>query len=194
MTVDWARVGRWQQLMLANDLDEIRQTFAADKARGPRIEWCPTVDLIKPKPLKFALDYWNRAVARFGAPKVRLVDPVELVPALGYILLVDVVDDGADFSYRLFGSIVASVSDLDMTGKRLTEHPASPYIRDFGLAMYRAALERREPIWTQYGPSVSIRTSSWERVAMPLVDDNGTICRFLVAIAPIGLDGEPLRG
>jgi hypothetical protein len=194
MSVDWARVERWHGLMLDDDIDEIRQVFAADGARGPRIEWDPAADALKLKPLQFTLDHWNRAVDRFGTPTTRMVDPIELVPALGYLLLVDVLDGGIDFNYRLYGSIVSSVSGLDMTGKRLSDHPASPHIRDFSLALYRAVIVRREPVWSQYGPAAAISTSAWERVIMPLVDDEGRVCRFLVAIVPIGLDGHMLRG
>jgi len=193
-SVDPARVERWLGLLLKGDLEEIRRVFAADGARGPSIRWRPAVGDIGPKAMQFALDYWQRAVEALGGPKTRLVDPVQLAPALGYLLLVDVVDDGRDFSYRLYGSVAGSVSGFDMTHKRLSEHPASRYIREFSTALYRAVIERREPVWSHYGPAVAMSTAAWERIVLPLVDDNNRICRFLVATVPIGLDGQPLRG
>jgi len=193
-SIDQARIEHWRALLLRGELDEIRRVFAADGARGPSIRWRPAVREIEPKAMQFALDYWQRAVETMGRPKTGLVDPVQLAPALGYLLLVDVIDGGADFSYRLFGSIVGSVSGFDMTRKRLSEHPASRYIREFSMALYRAVIECREPVWSHYGPAVAISTAAWERVVLPLVDDDDQVCRFLVATVPIGLDGQPLRG
>ena len=193
MSVDWARIDRWHELLLENETAEIRDVFRADGARGPSIKWRPSVDDLQPRALRFALAHWDRAVATLGTPTTRLVDPVELAPALGHLLLVDVVDGGHDFFYRLFGTFAATVSGFDMTGKKLSQHPASPYIREFSMALYRAAIQRREPVWSHYGPTMAISTSAWERIVLPLVDDNGTVCRFLVATVPIGLDGRPLR-
>ncbi|GGF36268.1 hypothetical protein GCM10011611_48370 [Aliidongia dinghuensis] len=193
MSIDQARIERWRALLLAGDTAEIRQVFEADGARGPSIKWRPEADELHPKPLRFAFDHWTEALARLGRPKTSLVDPVALAPALGYLMLVDAVDGGQDFVYRLFGSILGSVSGFDMTRRRLSEHPASPYIREFSTALYRAAIERREPVWSHYGPAVSVTTTAWERIILPLVDDADEVCRFLVAIVPIGLDGLPLR-
>ena len=193
MSVDWARVERWKGLLLENQTQEIREVFQADGARGPSIKWRPTVDDLRPKPMKFALDHWDRAVATLGVPTTRLVDPVQLAPALGYLLLVDAVDGGRDFAYRLFGTVIGAVSGFDMTRKKLSDHPASAYIREFSLALYRAAILRREPVWSHYGPAMAVSTSAWDRIVLPLVDDGGRVCRFLVATVPIGLDGDPLR-
>jgi hypothetical protein len=193
MSVDWERVERWKKLLHDDKLTELRGAFAAGGARGPSIKWNPAVEDLPHKPMKFALDFWTKA-AMDGLPTIRLIDPIALVPALGYLLLVEVVDGGQDFGYRLFGTHVSAVSGFDMTHKKLSEHPSSNYIRDFSLALYRAALLRREPVWSHYGPAMAVSTAAWERVLLPLVDDEGTICRFLVATVPIGLNGNVLKG
>lgn len=192
MSIDWNRVERWKTLLLDGRLAELQEVFAAHGARGPSIKWRPTVDELRQKPMKFALDRWLRAATE-GLPTTGLVDPIEFAPALGYLLLVDVLDGGHDFAYRLFGSHVSAVSGFDMTRKKLSEHPASGYIREFSMALYRAAIVRREPAWSHYGPAMAVSTAAWERVVLPLADDGGTACRFLVATVPIGLDGNPVR-
>lgn len=189
MSVDWDRIARWKTQLQDDDPTELRAVFSAHGARGPSIEWDPPVAGIRPMPLRFTLDLWHRA-ARGGLPTTRLVDPIKLAPALGYLLLVDVVEDGHDFVYRLCGTHVSAVSGLDMTGKKLSERSASPYIREFSIALYRAVMIRREPVWSLYGAAMPIRTTAWERLILPLVDAGGTVCRFLVAIVPIGSDGN----
>jgi hypothetical protein len=62
------------------------------------------------------------------------------------------------------------------------------------MALYRAAMARREPVWSHYGPAMAVSTAAWERVVLPLAAEDGTICRFLTATVATGLDGVPLRG
>ncbi len=193
MSVDWERVERWKVLLLDDDPGELQEVFRAAGARGPQVRWDPPADALPRPPMRFALDLWHQAAAT-GLPTTKFVDPIRLAPALGYLLLVDVVDGGRDFTYRLFGSYISAVSGFDMTGRKLSVHPASPYIREFSMALYRAAMIRREPVWSHYGPAMAVSTAAWERIVLPLVDDEGTVCRFLVAIVPIGLDGAVLKG
>lgn len=193
MSIDWGRIERWKTLLQDDDLTELRDLFQANGARGPSIQWDPAVEDLKLAPMKFTLDCWHKA-ATTGLPTTQFVDPIRLAPALGYLLLVDVIDGGHDFTYRLFGSYVSAVSGFDMTRKRLSDHPASAHIREFSMALYRAAMIRREPVWSHYGPAMAVSTAAWERIVLPLTDADGTICRFLVATVPIGLDGNALKG
>jgi hypothetical protein len=193
MTLNWGRVDQWRESLLEGDITGIEREFKANGARGPSIKWRPAPGDQKQKQLKFLLEYWLDATRVFGAPSIGMIDPVRLAPALGYILIVDVVDGGRDFSYRLFGSFISTVSGFDMTRKPLSQHPASSYIREFSIALYRAIMVRKEPAWTFYGPAMAINTTAWERIVLPLVDEAGAVCRFLVGTLPIGLDGHPLR-
>jgi hypothetical protein len=110
--------------------------------------------------------------------------------ALGYVMLVDVVENGQDFRYRLFGSAVAAVSGFDMTGKLLSEHAASGYILEFSLALYRASLQRKEPVFSQYAPVGTKMTAEWHRVALPLANPFGSVIRLLAGTVPLGRDGR----
>jgi len=80
-----------------------------------------------------------------------------------------------------------------MTGKLLSQHPASPYVTEFAIASYRAALQRRDPLYTERSPLDAARTRRWQRIALPLVDDTGAVVRFLAGTAPIDRDGRALR-
>ncbi len=47
----------------------------------------------------------------------------ELVPWLGHLMLVDAIDGGRDFVYRVFGTGIAEFLGQDLTGKRLSTLP-----------------------------------------------------------------------
>jgi len=108
-------------------------------------------------------------------------------------MLLDVVDAGRDFYYRLYGSVIASISGFDMTGKFLSTHRNSPYVTEFALAAYRAMLQRRAPIYTERSPVGATQTVCWQRLALPLVDDMGEIVRVLSGTVPINSRGLVIR-
>jgi hypothetical protein len=190
--LDWQTVAIWTDEIVAGEPSELSAAFRARGARGPDIVWSPSVERMAAEPLRFLLRYWSELRAERPMPYAREIDPIEMRPALGYILLVDVLESGEDFRYRLFGSTIAGVSGFDMTGRRVSEHKASPYIVEFALAVYRAALRRPEPLLTEHGPPATLNTFAWHRLVLPLADENGTTGRFLVGNIPATRDGRPI--
>jgi hypothetical protein len=118
------------------------------------------------------------------------IDPLDMGPALGYVALVDPVDDGRDFRYRLFGATLAAISGFDMTGRLLSTFSASPLVVEFILATYRAALQRKEPLYAVRAPRRAIDTAYWHTISLPLTDQSGSVVRFLTAAVPLGHDGR----
>jgi len=184
---------RWTRLILAGDLAEIRRKFAERGACGPEVTWSPTSADLPSLQLRFLLDYWRERAGGRPAPRVRDIDPVEMRPVLGFIVLTEVIEGGTDFRFRLYGSTVASVSGFDLTGKRLSEHPAPEYVCAFYLALYRAAYRRGEPVSTTHRPPLAVHTHAWHRLMLPLVDESGAIVRFLSGNVPIRSNGEPVQ-
>ena len=121
------------------------------------------------------------------------MSPLDLRPALGYVLLLDVVEGGRDFRYRLFGSTVVNVSGFDMTGKLLSEHPASTYVTELSLAVGRAAVRRRTPVYTLRHPVGAKETNAWERLVLPLVDEDDNVMRLMVVSTPLDEEGKLIR-
>jgi hypothetical protein len=80
-----------------------------------------------------------------------------------------------------------------MTGKLVSEHYASPHVVDFSLAGYRAVYRRREPLYTLRHPAGAQYTRSWERLVLPLLDDDGRVGRMLVGNVPTDYLGEAIR-
>lgn len=152
--------------------------------------WSPSPEQVGAPPLRALLDYWTALRESGRLPSAGRIDPLGMRGALGYVMLVDVVDEGQDFRYRLYGSSLASVSELDMTGQLLSNHAASAYIREFSLATYRAALKRREPAFTEYAPSGTLVIAQWQRIILPLVDQSDVVVRFLSGAVPVGRNGR----
>jgi hypothetical protein len=185
--------------VLSEDLDEIAKVFVEHGAGAPVVIWKPSQGQLRSEPPRHVLAHWSSLTVGSSLatgprlPGSRQMDPVDLRPALGYVMLLDVVEGGRDFRYRLFGSTIGSVSGFDMTGKLLSEHPASAYVTEFSLAVGRAAVRRREPIYTVRRPVGAKDTNLWERLVLPLVDENDTVARLIVVATPLDRNGKLIR-
>jgi hypothetical protein len=109
---------------------------------------------------------------------------------LGRIALLDAVDGGRDFHYRLYGTILARISRFDMTGRLVSQFPASVYAAEFTLAAYRAIVRRRQPLYTERAPVGAEETATWQRIVLPLVDDTGAVARLIAATVAVRGDGR----
>jgi len=192
--IDDRTIDAWTDAIVVGDTTAIRAAFATVGASGPEVIWRPGLEQLAHRPLRFLLEHWTKLAAGREMPIADEIDAIAMRPALGFIILLDVVEGGRDFRYRLYGSALAAASDFDMTGQLLTEHKASPHVYGFYLAAYRAALRRREPLFTDHGPSHAVRTKAWHRLVLPLADSAGTIVRFLVGTIPLSRSGTPLIG
>lgn len=190
--LDWRRVERWTAAIVSGETEELRQVFAAAGARGPSLRWRPPVETLKAQQHRFLLRYWDDLRGARRMPGCREVDAIEMRPALGYINLVEAVEGGHDFRYRVFGSIVAAVSGFDMTGRCASALRASAYVVEFGLAVFRATLRRGEPLFTVHGPPAAVYTATWHRLVLPLADEQGEVARLLVCVVPMAHDGTPV--
>lgn len=91
------------------------------------------------------LDYWLAKRGRRRMPSRADVDPAELVALLPNLMLVDVVNDGARFRFRLVGTRVARASGEDRTGRFFDEFAffrAYPNVTD----QYRQVAIEAEPL------------------------------------------------
>lgn len=185
--LDWKRIDAWTSLILADDIAAIAAVFQEAGAGTPEAVRNPSPEQIPPGPLRFLATHWQM-IARDGPlPHLREIDPFKLRPALGYLMVLDPVEDGRDFRYRLYGSILARVSGLEMTGRKASEHPASAYVAEFSIAINRAALRARVPIYTTRRPVGAELAMRWHRLALPFVDDSNTPVRVLAGA--IAIDG-----
>lgn len=152
----------------------------------PTICWAPKVAELAARQLAFLLDYWDRLRGDGTMAPARAIQPLEMRPALGYVCLLDVLDDGLDYHYRVYGSDIAHCVGADLTGTRLSDYARSRWMLVYHAAAYRAAARRQQPLLTSYVPTADIATSRWDRLILPLAGDDGRAVRLLVGKVPQG--------
>ena len=175
---------QFHDLLIAEDYDALRPFYAELGMPTPCIIWSPEIERLEQAQLQFLLAYWRGLQDEAGRVAVDRIDALEMRPALGYVMLLDVIDGGADFRYRLYGSVIAQHSNFDMTGRLLSELRPDQGVGAFFQIVYRAVLARPEPVYTEHAPPPTIRVKLWYRLILPLFDGNGAVCRLLVGNVP----------
>lgn len=150
----------------------------------PKLIWSPETADLDHAPLRFLMDYWRGLRDGDDLPRASAIDPTGMRPALGNVMLLDVLQGGADFRYRLYGSNIALHAGFDMTGKRVSDIKTGSAVATFFTLVYQAVLKRREPIYTEHRPPATISVTKWHRLILPLTDADGAINRLLVGNMP----------
>jgi len=188
-----ARRHRWRGEIARLELADISVAFERGGVAAPDIVWAPNADDCATSISAFLVAHWAELAPSGGLPAVTSIDPSFFKVALGYVHLVEPIDAGVDFRYRVFGSLVSTVSGLDMTGRAMSEFDASDYVVDFVVAASGASMDRRQPLLTRRTPQGAAQTNMWERLALPFADAQGRIQRLLVGNLPVKADGEVIR-
>jgi hypothetical protein len=188
--IDRSMADEWTTYIQEDRLEPIREVFRKEGADGPVVMWNPDASEMAAEPLQVLLEYWSTVRSRGALPLADTVDPLAMRRALGHVMLIDVVENGQDFRYRLFGSAIAAVSGFDMTGRLLSGHPASAYLREFSLAFYRSTVLQGRSAFSRYALTGTTATAQWHRVALPLADRSGQTVRLLAGTVPLARDGR----
>lgn len=146
--------------------------------RDPPEEGLPAEQLLT------VLRFWRRLPRIGGIPDVVKIQPEQVRPALGYLMLIDIDEENDDFRYALYGSRIAAVSGFDMTGRSVWDIATNSSIQIFFAACYMATHRLRCPIYSVHEAPPSITASRWHRLILPLGLD-GVVKRFLVCNVPI---------
>src|SRR5471030_1504229 len=155
---------RESPLQLQDDSRKPRWTRKGMTARplDPFVQEDPDAASFEDARLAKLLEYW-RALPRAGdLPAAQAIDPAALVFILGWLMIMDPIEDGADFSYRLYGTNIAEVMGRDLTGCKLSE--SFPEVAAFTANVYRNAMRDRRPVLTRHTPPWRIVVTRWERL------------------------------
>jgi hypothetical protein len=156
-----------------------------DRPLDPFVQHDPDTASFEDRRLGQLLDYW-RALPRTGdLPAVETIDPTALVFILGWLMIIDPIDGGADFTYRLYGSSIAEVMGRDLTGCKLSD--SFPGVAAFTSGVYRDVMRDRRPVLTRHTPPRRIAVSRWERLILPFAGADDGVARFLVGAVVLGL-------
>jgi hypothetical protein len=102
---------------------------------------------------------------------------------LGNLVLVDVLDRGADFLFRVYGTTVAHFFGHDLTGRRLSQLAAMP--QRICREEYGDVVTSRRPRYVVRRPSIRRVYANAARVILPLSRDGRGVEQLLVGFYPI---------
>ncbi|MBV9828470.1 MAG: PAS domain-containing protein [Alphaproteobacteria bacterium] len=135
--------------------------------------------------LSAALEYWRRKRGARTMPARRDIDPIDM-PAeiLPYLQIIEVLEDGRRFRYRLIGTALVEAFGSDYSGT-YPEEVLSPARADFIEQVYRRVHETKRPLFSrnkyvmQDNPSALMAN----RVYLPLSNDEVTVNFILGALS-----------
>jgi hypothetical protein len=119
--------------------------------------------------------FWEEARGGRTLPYKAAFDALTLRRWLGHVLIMDVIDNGKDFRYRLVGTAIAAALDRDLTGKRVSQCRYDDPENVF--ASFRLPVELRRPTF-RAGPVVwnnDRRFRSYESVHCPVTEDGDSV-------------------
>lgn len=108
---------------------------------------------------------------------------------LEQLVVLRIVDDGADVFYEHYGAGIQAASRVNLTGMRQGDWVARTAIASYYLAGYRASAETGRVLYTENITAPQFATRTWTRLIRPIRGRDGVIEGFLVANT--GLPGFP---
>jgi hypothetical protein len=122
--------------------------------------------------------YWDAKRAGRLAPPRAAIDPVEIPKHLPHLFMLDVVDAGSDFRFRLIGTEIVQGLGRDSTGRRFSElFQDQPESRARLLSRFTLVVQEKRPrfsrgriFWHADKTHCSFRA-----VSVPLSDDGSTV-------------------
>lgn len=103
----------------------------------------------------------------------------ELRPLMGRIAILDVIDGGVDFRFRLYGSSIASAYRGEMTGKSVSAYRPHFYAKI--APGYREVVATRQPRYDEIQVDDEMMLYRWERLVLPLGNGGTEVDMLLVA-------------
>lgn len=106
----------------------------------------------------------------------------ELKPWMGNLALLDVLEDGQDFRYRLWGSEIARHLGYELTGRRMSEVVCwlGPNPRD----EYRRICATRQPLAVAVRIPDIRRPVRLDKLGLPLSEAGAQVEQILAALYP----------
>ncbi|HET8728424.1 MAG TPA: PAS domain-containing protein [Alphaproteobacteria bacterium] len=100
--------------------------------------------------LQTLYDYWQAKRLNRPMPSRADIDPIEIQPSLlPYLLLVEVVDNGRRFRYRLAGTAFREIAGVELTGRYVDEILPGSIYSGYIVELHREAVATRRPIYSE---------------------------------------------
>lgn len=137
--------------------------------------------------------YWQSKCGSHPMPARADIDPVDFSWALGNVCLLDVETNPLRLRYRLAGTRLTRLYEMDLTG-RSVDDIRQPELRDLVRSHLQEVVTTAKP--TLYCISIANNggPQTYVRLALPLRGPQGEVAMILMAIDMVGPrpDGEDL--
>ena len=134
--------------------------------------------------LGFLENLYHSTATQTGTNILRVEDivPEKLLPVLSDIMVLDVLEEGRNGRYRVYGSNIARYAGTDWTGATLQGilRESGGQTPIFLASIYRAVYLTRRPYISIHRPASVLTIERWCRLILPVVDGSDQIVRFLV--------------
>jgi hypothetical protein len=124
--------------------------------------------------------FWQKKRGRRPFPQRRDLDVIELWPWLGNLMLIEVENGGADYVYRVYGTVLADYFSRDLTGRRTSS--LSSDVQTVVHAEYGRAIGDGQPIIVTRERTVQQRRIRASKLILPLGMARGTVDHLLVGL------------
>src|SRR6202011_2222261 len=110
-----------------------------ERPLDPFVKESPAPEDVGDPRLTQLLKHWNGLAAE-GPPSTSAIDPMQLRFILGWLMLMQPLDGGSDFRYRLYGSGIAATTGRDLTGANVSD--SFPAFAAWTTEIYRSVMAR----------------------------------------------------
>lgn len=150
--------------------------------------------------LQRMLAYWQSKCGGHAMPARADIDPVEFAWGLGNVSLLDVERDPLQFRYRLAGSKLTRIMEVDLTGRSIDDIKHVDF-RDLMRKHLQEIVETAKPSVYCISITNGGGPQTYVRLALPLRGADGGVAMILTMIEMIGpvpdrddTPGGPRRG
>ena len=133
--------------------------------------------------------YWQSRCGDHAMPARANIDPVEFAWGLGNVSLLDVERDPLQFRYRLAGSKLARIMEVDLTGRSIDEIKHADF-RDLMRKHLQEIVETAKPSVYCISITNGGGPQTYVRLALPLRAADGSVGMILTMIDIIGAAPE----
>ncbi|MEM1385754.1 MAG: hypothetical protein AAF713_17590 [Pseudomonadota bacterium] len=158
---------------------QVDRLFAAAGFRSPLLLWSPNQMQLGDRAF---LPLSQLAERHGGVLRDRDFFASDLAASRDWLMVLRAIGLGSDFEYEHYGNGIIDHYGQDLTGQRTSR--IGGHISQFFLALYRAAMYRKESFLSEHQPPGAVFVSRWRRYGVPILDDAGQVVRFAVINRP----------
>jgi hypothetical protein len=142
-----------------------------------------SVDAVESGLLAAVHDAWKKLAAGRLAPKREEITPAMIKSALPWIWMIDVVDDGADFRFRIAGDRVVQFLGRRYAGLLLSEFQGEPFFQRMRAILVESVKHKRPLAAGPMGSNMAGKEFlEMEVVVLPLSEDNQRVTTIFGAM------------